>query len=475
MRNVIVRKNILASVFAFLLILTTFVPAKPCNAATSVRVLFDGNYLDFDVAPIIENDRTLAPFRKISEALGAEIQWSQETQTVTAYKNDKTVILKIGDNIAYVNETPIKLDTPPIIKNDRTLVPVRFFSEAFGALVSWDNAARTVLINTSGKPSKYIMGYYYSQSYQDFLENLDKMSSTAVKWYTLDNNGDLTDKDNQRYINVPEGHEEVIRLSQKSGMEIQMLVFESDSAKLSKVLATPESRALLINQILTVVEREGYDGVNLDFEYLNAADKDKYNEFTSILYKELKTRNKSLSISLPVKTESTDWWPAYDYVTLGQNCDFVVLMAYDKNPGTPGPQSGIDWVEEVVDYAIARIPAEKVVLGIGYYGYDWALGKRSSVILENNGATYLKFADELSQQYGLNLQLDEKSGLYYGRYTDENEVSHELWMESNYSVDAKAKMVLLKGLKGVALWRLGYTNPSFWDTLMSNFDPVKFN
>ena len=353
-------------------------------------------------------------------------------------------------------------------------MPIRFFSEAFGALVSWDNGTRTVLIDTSGKPSKYIMGYYYSQSYQDFLNNLDKMSSTAVKWYTLDENGDLTDRDNQRYISVPQGYEEVIRLSKENDVEIQMLIFESDSEKLSKILATPESRVRLVNQILAVVEREGYDGVNVDFEYLKAADKDNFNEFTSLLYKELKAKGKSLSLSLPVKTEKADWWPGYDYSTLGRNCDFVVLMAYDKNPGTPGPQSGIDWVEEVVDYAIARIPAEKVVLGIGYYGYDWGpAGRRSSVILENNGATYLKFADELSKQYGFSLQLDEKSGMYYGSYTDENGASHEIWMESNYSVDKKAKMVIEKGLKGVALWRLGYTTASFWDILLDNFDPVK--
>ena len=131
-------------------------------------------------------------------------------------------------------------------------------------------------------------------------------------------------------------------------------------------------------------------------------------------------------------------------------------------------------MEEVVDYAIARIPAEKVVLGIGYYRYDWAAGKRSSVIAENNGATYLVFADELSKKYGLNLNLDQKSGLLFGTYTDENGASHEIWMESNYSVDAKAKLAVRKGLKGVALWRLGFSNSSFWDTLMDNFKPVKY-
>jgi len=263
-------------------------------------------------------------------------------------------------------------------------------------------------------------------------------------------------------------------LSKKNGIEIQMLVFESKAEKFSKVLATAESRMRLANQIVAVVEREGYAGVNLDFEYLKAADKENFNEFTRILYKELKARNKSLSISLPVKTERADWWPGYDYVALGQNCDFVVLMAYDKDPSTPGPQSGIDWVEEVINYAIARIPAEKVVLGIGYYGYDWTPSGRSSVILQNNGTTYLKFADELSQKYGFKLEIDEKTGQYFAKYTDENGISHQLWMESDYSVDKKAKMVIQKGLKGIALWRLGYTSPSFWDTLLNNFNPVKF-
>ncbi|HHV19757.1 MAG TPA: copper amine oxidase [Thermoanaerobacterales bacterium] len=474
MNNSRIWKKLIIGVFSALFIIMTLIPAKPCEAATYVKVLLNGENIDFDVPPIIENDRTLAPFRKIGEALGAQIEWDQDTKTVTANKEDKRVVLRIGDYTAYINQTPIKLDTPPIIKDNRTLVPVRFFSEAFGAAVMWDNAVRTVLINTDGKPSKYIMGYYYSQSYEDFLKNFNKMSSTAVKWYTLDMNGDLTDRDNSRYINVPEGYENVVKLSKENGIEIHMLVFESDSARLEKVLATPESRTRLVNQMITVVEREGYDGINVDFEYLKVADKDRFNEFVKSLYGELKVRGKSLNLSLPVKTEQTDWWPAYDYLTLGQYCDFAVLMAYDKNPGTPGPQSGIDWVEEVVDYAIARIPAEKVVLGIGYYGYDWAAGKRSSVIAENNGATYLVFADELSKKYGLNLNLDQKSGLLFGTYTDENGASHEIWMESNYSVDAKAKLAVRKGLKGVALWRLGFSNSSFWDTLMDNFKPVKY-
>ncbi|HHW04037.1 MAG TPA: copper amine oxidase [Thermoanaerobacterales bacterium] len=463
-------------ILAALLLMLAAVPA-PVSAAGYVRVMLNGQELDFDVPPAIENNRTMVPFRKIGEAIGASVNWDQRTRTITAYKGDKTVVLKVGSSTAYVNKNPVKLDAPPVVRKDRTLVPLRFFSEVFGAAVSWKSATRTVIIDTGDKLYKYILGYYYSQSYNDFINNVDRMSSTAVKWYTLDDNGDVTDNyASPRWIMVPDGYEEVIKLSKEKGVKIYMLLFEMDGSKLQKVLSTLESRKRLVNQIMTVVEREGYDGVNIDFEFLKAADKDKFNEFIQGLSEALHARGKSLNLSLPVKTEKADWWPGYDYEILGKYSDFVVLMAYDKNPASPEPQSGIDWVEEVVDYAIARIPAEKVVLGIGYYGYDWAgNGSKYTVLATRNGTTIpgILFADELSANYGLKLTLDKKSGMAYGTYTDANGVFHRIWMENEASVDAKAKLVIRKGLKGIALWRLGYTTPSLWETILENFNPAK--
>lgn len=472
-----ISNRIIAGLLALMFAISMFVPFKPCDAASDIKVLLDGASLSFDVPPIIENGRTLVPFRKICEALGAEVEWDEETRTVAAFKDNKTILLKVGEDTAYINQTPTKLDTAPIIKNDRTLIPLRFLSEAFGAAVNWDNSLRTVKISTSPeeKPSKYIMGYYYSQSYEDFLKNVDKMSAVAAKWYTLDENGSLINKDTLRYINVPEGYDSVIKTAKENGVEIHMLVFENNATRLNKALSTPESRTALIDQISKMATDEGFDGVNIDFEAVTASGKDQFNEFIKSLYAKLKAQGKSLSLSLPVKTESVDWRPGYDYTTLGKYADFVVLMAYDKSPSVPGPQSGIDWVEEVVNYATARIPAEKIVLGIGCYGYDWVNGKRSSVIAKNNGTTYLEFADDLSEKYNLTMSIDQTSGLLNGKYTDENGQIHEVWMESDYSIDAKAKMVLQKGLKGIAIWRLGYTTPSFWDTLADNFKPVKMN
>lgn len=464
-------------------VLLTSMPLQTSLAAANIRVLFNGANLDFDVPPMIENGRTIVPFRKIGEAIGAKVDYEDATKTIKAYKDGRTVALQVGNTKAYVDQREIKLDMPPVIEKGRTLVPLRFFSEAFGASVAWNDATRTVTVNSGiptvpvpgAKPEKYILGYYYSQSYNDFIQNYDKMSATATKWYCLDANGDVTDKDDSRYITIPDGYEDMMATASDKGLKTHMLIFESDGNRLEKVLSTLESRKRLVNQIMTVVEREGFDGVNIDFEYLKAADKDRFGEFIQGLYEALKDHGKSLNLSLPVKTEKADWWPGYDYETLGKYSDFVVLMAYDKDPANPGPQAGIDWVEEIVDYTLARIPAEKVVLGLGYYGYDWSTKGRGTVLPSRNEITYsaIIIAEEVAQKYNAKFILDEKSLMAYAEYTDAQGVYHQIWMETDQSVAAKAKLVINKGLKGVALWRLGYSTPGFWNALTDNFTPSR--
>ncbi len=109
------------------------------------RVFVNGRNIDFDVAPTIENNRTLVPMRAILEALGLEVSWDEATQTVTATNGKIEVELLIGGQ-AYVNGKPSNLDVPAKIINGRTMVPLRFMSEAMGWQVGWDDDTQTVTI-----------------------------------------------------------------------------------------------------------------------------------------------------------------------------------------------------------------------------------------------------------------------------------------------------------------------------------------
>jgi hypothetical protein len=99
-----------------------------------------------DVAPYIKNDRTYVPMRYLGEILGAEVVWDDAARTVTLTKGDTTVVFTIGSTSYTVNGEAKTADVAPEITNSRTMLPARFVAEAFGAVVGWDAATQTVLI-----------------------------------------------------------------------------------------------------------------------------------------------------------------------------------------------------------------------------------------------------------------------------------------------------------------------------------------
>lgn len=132
------------------LVLITMIISMPCVMANEgISVVLDDKKIEFDVQPQIMNDRTMVPLRAIFEALGAEVYWDGETQTVTSIKEDTIINLTIGQSYLYKNKESEYLDSPPCIVNGRTLVPVRAISEAFGLKVDWVEETSTVLINSA--------------------------------------------------------------------------------------------------------------------------------------------------------------------------------------------------------------------------------------------------------------------------------------------------------------------------------------
>ena len=109
-------------------------------------MLIDGEYVVNDVAPIIRGERTVLPIRVIAEALGASVSWNEAEQTVTIVKGEMTIVIYIGQAFALVNGEPVALDQPAFIENGRTYLPLRFIMENLGAEVAWNGAAQTVTI-----------------------------------------------------------------------------------------------------------------------------------------------------------------------------------------------------------------------------------------------------------------------------------------------------------------------------------------
>ncbi len=119
-----------------------------------VTVTLDGNPIEFDVPAQVIDDRTMVPVRRIFEALGADVQWDEETEIIAATKNSILIILKAGSKVMPVADVlsgenkKILLDVPPMMVGDRTLVPVRAISESLGINVEWVEETQTVVLTS---------------------------------------------------------------------------------------------------------------------------------------------------------------------------------------------------------------------------------------------------------------------------------------------------------------------------------------
>ncbi len=131
-----------------LLIILLILALSSTAFAEPIKVLINNQPLEVPVNPTTENDRTLVPLRAIFQALGANVQWDQNTRTVTGTRDDTVIKLQIDNKIASINGKEVELDVPARIINNSTLVPVRFIAESLDADVKWDRESQTVLIKS---------------------------------------------------------------------------------------------------------------------------------------------------------------------------------------------------------------------------------------------------------------------------------------------------------------------------------------
>ncbi|HWQ77941.1 MAG TPA: N-acetylmuramoyl-L-alanine amidase family protein [Anaerovoracaceae bacterium] len=132
---------------AFLTMIAVILGAAVCFADPGgIGIKLDGADIITDTPPVIENGRTLAPIRVVFEAMGGTASWNEASREVTLSGRDTEIKLTIGSTDAYINGTVKTLDVPARIINSRTMIPVRFVSEALGCEVSWDEVSRTVSI-----------------------------------------------------------------------------------------------------------------------------------------------------------------------------------------------------------------------------------------------------------------------------------------------------------------------------------------
>jgi len=456
--------------FIFMIICLT-IPG-PVFAQSSIKVMIDGKTISFaDAQPTVENGRVLVPFRVILEKLGAEVGFESRSKTVGAIKKDTAILLTINNSQAQVNDTYYQLDVPPRLNKGRTYVPLRFVSEALGAGVNWLPEQRLITITqgtgkglgagsnipTPGTNDKEILGYFAFNSLSALKTNSDILTEIAAAWYTIDGAGNIKGKTNQQVIESAK-NENIKNLAL-----IQNLSQGNFSGTVARSFLSDGNRKNAVNNIYNLVKNNNYAGINLDIEFVAASDKDNFNKFVKEVSDKLHQDGKLVTLSIPAKTASTSsWHAAYDYSVLAQYADQIAIMTYDEHwfGGTPGPVASISWVKQVVEYSLKYISRDKLLIGIGYYGYDW--GKEGTYVSPQK-------VNFLIAQYKVFPMWDDTSSSPYFKYVDAWGQSHVVWYENTKSVQRKLDLLNKYQVKGIAIWEIGFLDGNTWESIREGF------
>ncbi len=261
----------------------------------------------------------------------------------------------------------------------------------------------------------------------------------------------------------------LLTLTRRGGQRILAVIHNAagggfDRAAVSAFLADARARQKAVAAIVRLME-DGFAGVNLDLENVAPSDRARLTDFAGQLAAALRDKGYLFTMAVPAKTwddPNNGWSAAYDYAALGRIADLLVIMAYDEHwaAGPAGPVASLPWVRNVAQYAAATIPAARILLGIAAYGYDWPPW---------GGATALSApgAERLAARNGAAPRWDATAQVPFFRYLDSAGLEHTVYYENASSAAAKVDLVLQKGLRGVAVWRLGLEDPALWGMMDS--------
>ncbi len=233
--------------------------------------------------------------------------------------------------------------------------------------------------------------------------------------------------------------------------------------------------ANLIQNLLDTMGRKGYTGIDIDFEYIMAQDRDAFSAFVRQVAETMRAAGYHTSVALDTKTSADQAGLLYegkDYRALGEAADSVLLMTYEwgYTYGPPMAVAPINQVRRVVEYAVTEIPAGKIDLGIPNYGYDWPLPYEKGVTKAStiNNIQAVRIAVE----HGAEIRFDSLAESPYFTY-EENGVGHEVWFEDVRSLQAKFRLMEEYNLRGCGYWQIMQWFRANWLLLQDYFYILK--
>jgi len=324
----------------------------------------------------------------------------------------------------------------------------------------------------SGKP--VVAAYYVNweeTSRASLRRNVREITHFFPEWFHLNGDG-RTFAD----VRIPEDKSDIDPFVRSHGIPIIPVINNYneagakahggpwDTGAIHRLVANPANRAAFIASLRSLLVASKWQGINLDFEEIAQDDRDALTEFVKELHEAFKPAG--LLVTQAVQLESD----GFDIPALAQYADAVIPMAYDQHsPGDEngaGAIAGIDWTRNRLAEMFRQVPANKVILGLGSYAYDWPKGSDSAASLSYQTAVVqAKESQDPKDPSVARVEIDPKTLNPFYRYFDDDGKPHVVWMMdattayNQWAVAAKYRPL------GYSLWYLGSEDPGIWRIL----------
>jgi cellulose synthase/poly-beta-1,6-N-acetylglucosamine synthase-like glycosyltransferase/peptidoglycan/xylan/chitin deacetylase (PgdA/CDA1 family)/spore germination protein YaaH len=252
--------------------------------------------------------------------------------------------------------------------------------------------------------------------------------------------------------------------SEKANVDVLPLINNFDPIRqvwltnIGDFLSDASARQNFRDQVLLFLKSDRFKGAAIDFEEIPLRAQPGFRDLIAELGQDLHSRGLKLYLNVPVADKD------YDYANLAANSDGLVIMNYDQHQVTsaPGPVAAQDWFTANLRQAVKDIPRDKIICGIGNYGYDWAIsskGKRRILSVETNN---VQEAWLHSQESESSIDFHPDSMNPHFAYAEDNGEEHQVWYLDAVTAFNQMRAARQLGIRTFALWRLGSEDRSLW-------------
>ena len=304
---------------------------------------------------------------------------------------------------------------------------------------------------------KFNMSYLYGGTVSQQIAMVDTtgcLDTVSPSYFDLDSQGNLSLNGVSQTL-IDEMHKRDIKV-------VPMLSNHWNRNIGEKALDNPER---LASQIIAAIEKYNLDGVNVDIENVTQTHRDAYTRLVRLLREGLpKEKEVSVAVAANPNSWTQGWHGSYDYAALGKYADYLMIMTYDESwqGGPEGPVASLSFVEKSIDYALKYVSADKVVVGLPFYGRIWSEDGN----FNGNGVnlnTLEKMLSELDAEITFSQEAQSPKAEF--TITSDDKVytlggkqlkpgKYTVWFENEESIEKKIQLVHKYDLKGIGSWAL---------------------